>query len=1234
MGMNCMCFKWRYRFFLLLPLLLFFSLPVHAASVLDGFNPNVDGTVYTSAAQADGKLLVGGDFTTIGGQAKSNIARLNADGTVDTTFTADANGDIYSIIVESDGQILVGGAFTTVGGETRNRIARLNNDGSVDSTFAPQANDIVRTIALLLNGDIIIGGDFTTINSEERKYIARLSGDNGSLDPDYTPDANGSVYSLATQRNGKVIAGGDFTTIGGQAREHIARLNDIDGSAETTLLFDIAADGAVRSILIQIDDKILIGGDFTTLTDSNGIHNRNRIALLDADGDTDFNFDPNANGIVRSIVLQTDGKVLVGGDFTSMGGTLRNHMARLNLEFGAVDESFTPNVNGIVHTITVPVDDKIVIGGEFTSLAEGGITHNRNYLARLYIDGSVDADFISNSLGNNGSTAAISAIAIQGDGKYLIGGLFSHINGIERGHIARLHPNGSVDTTWHTSVDGEVTSIVIQSNGKILICGDFNNITADNGSFPKAFLAQLNDDGTVDDTFSPVTDGPVYAIVEESNGNILLAGDFTTITSNNIEFDRSFLARLLTDLSYSVQPLDQFNPNPDGIVRTIATQTDGKILIGGDFTRIGGGASSVRSRMARLSTNGESDSTFDPNANGAVRTIVVQPDGHILVGGDFTYIGNQTRNGIARLYGDSAKADHFNPNANASVRSIALQADGKILAIGDFTNIGAQSRNHIARLEPIYGTADDFNPVIDPGDSVSAISLQKDGKIVVGGDFTAIDAQPKNMMARLSADSAALQEFTLSTDGKTITWLRKQSSPEVHDVVFYESANFDEYANNTVWDKIDAAATRIVDGWELEIPPGILFHQQNRYLAVSAKTSGGFTNGSTSSIQSVIQYFVDDKTLTITPQPTDGRVTSDLEGIDCGEYGPWVYDNCLYTYQADTLLTLTATPIEYGYVAFDGRSDYVFTQWGGLGNDCGTGMTNPLPVLMDENRTCSANFAMAYVSLLAKAGNGNGTVDWDPINRIDGLDRDDDAEGEVYASGTTALVTAVADDDSIFTGWSGDCSGDIGSFELFMDADKTCTANFEPKRTLTMTSIGNGVVTGAGDFAIGTTVELTAIPDDGYFFIGWTGDCTGMDNPLFLLMDENKTCNANFDASDVPLPPQSSFSWNMFLPAIINQQSQPQPGLERILTVNLLTGTGTVTSSDNFINCPAENCSHIYNSAETVTLTAVPSNGDIIFTGWFGTSGTDINCPGTGPCTLSMDSNKDIYARFYRSSSW
>ena len=179
----------------------------------DSFNPNPNSTVFAIAVQADGKILAGGDFTTLapnGGAAvtRNRIARLETDGTLDRTLNLGTIGNfVLATAVQPDGKILVGGTFTTVLGVARNNIARLNSDGTLDTAFNPNANGSVLSIAAQPDGKILAGGDFTgRIGGQTRNHIARLDPTTGLADS-FNPNANDFVNSIAVQADGKILVG-------------------------------------------------------------------------------------------------------------------------------------------------------------------------------------------------------------------------------------------------------------------------------------------------------------------------------------------------------------------------------------------------------------------------------------------------------------------------------------------------------------------------------------------------------------------------------------------------------------------------------------------------------------------------------------------------------------------------------------------------------------------------------------------------------------------------------------------------------------------------------------------------------------------------------------------------------------------------------------------------------------------------------------------------------------------
>ena len=365
---------------------------VRGQSALDGFDPNANGLVRVIVVQPDGKILIGGHFTSVLGTTRNRIARLNADGSLDTTFNPNADGWVRTIAVQSDGKVLAGGDFFSIGGQSRRRIARLDATTGAADSFDPNPNQSVQSIAVQSDGKILASGSFTTIGAlggQARFFIARLDATTGVADS-WNPSANNVIYSIAVQSDGKVLAGGAFSSIGGQTRNRIARLDATTGLADS---FNPNANSGVQSIAVQADGKILAGGYFTSI----GGTNRNYIARLDAVTGTADSWNPNAQNEVYSIAVQSDGKILAGGTFYTIGGQTRYHIARLDAVMGAAD-SFNPNVNsfGYVYAIAVQSDGKFLVGGDFTSI--GGQT--RNHIARLdvrpllRIQHSVNTNFV------------------------------------------------------------------------------------------------------------------------------------------------------------------------------------------------------------------------------------------------------------------------------------------------------------------------------------------------------------------------------------------------------------------------------------------------------------------------------------------------------------------------------------------------------------------------------------------------------------------------------------------------------------------------------------------------------------------------------------------------------------------------------------------------------------------------------------------------------------------------
>ncbi|MGA2177765.1 MAG: immunoglobulin domain-containing protein [Verrucomicrobiota bacterium] len=374
------------------------------------YAPSVTGgPVYAAALQPDGKLLIGGAFTAINNSySRAHLARLFPDGSLDTTFLAvgsSVSSTVYCLAVQTDGDIVIGGDFTYVNGTTRTRVARLNPDGSVDTGFVPTNAISAPVLALAVQSDnkVIIGGNFSS--GSFPAWNARLNTD-GTVDTVFSSYPNGPVNAIAVQTDGKIVIGGAFTTVNGASRYRVARLNS-DGSLDNVFQNGLnGASGAVRCLEIQPDGKILIGGDFTSVNNTSCSF----IGRLNTNGtlDTGFVSSPGANGSVYAIAVQPDGSVVIGGAFTAYASASLSHVARLYAD-GTRDTSFyTFGINNLVQALALQSDGGILAGGAFTTINNT----NRPLLGRLYGD-IYPPEFISQPVSrstNVGATVSFSAL--------------------------------------------------------------------------------------------------------------------------------------------------------------------------------------------------------------------------------------------------------------------------------------------------------------------------------------------------------------------------------------------------------------------------------------------------------------------------------------------------------------------------------------------------------------------------------------------------------------------------------------------------------------------------------------------------------------------------------------------------------------------------------------------------------------------------------------------------------
>ncbi|MEN9813940.1 MAG: hypothetical protein RL479_2626, partial [Verrucomicrobiota bacterium] len=249
-------------------------------------------------------MLVGGDFSVIGGVGARHLAMLNDNGSVATSFQPRPNAPVRTLLALPDGRVLAGGAFTSIGGAARANLVRLNADGGLDAAYNPAVPQAVSALALQPDGRVLVG---------HATGVLRLNA-NGSADASFSATLNGPVTGLAVQSDGRILA------LQGRS---LVRLTAAGASAGAAL-----ATGDLRAFALLADGGIVVAGTGAISTASGA--SRANLALLSSAGDLVTAFNPAPDAAVTSLAAQADGRLMVAGRFRVIGGVSRPALARLS----------------------------------------------------------------------------------------------------------------------------------------------------------------------------------------------------------------------------------------------------------------------------------------------------------------------------------------------------------------------------------------------------------------------------------------------------------------------------------------------------------------------------------------------------------------------------------------------------------------------------------------------------------------------------------------------------------------------------------------------------------------------------------------------------------------------------------------------------------------------------------------------------------------------------------------
>lgn len=657
------------------------------------------GNVQALVRLPDGGLLVGGQFSHVGGLPRQNLARLHPDGSLNSSWTSGCDGAIRDIAIDSDGSVYVAGFFTECAGSPRRIAAKFQANGQIDPDWVgfdtvQQPGAGGSAVAVDSDGSVYVAGSFfRTLGASQSVGFVKLSGANGVVD---------SIWPTLPLSYSSVTIDGDSVYLYGVQPSKFDRQTGFPLPFTPPSLS--SSNGSFRYVVVDNVGRVLVSGNLV------GSFPRNGVVRLQPNGQVDFAWD---TALAENVIC---GRPLIDGDQVLIGCAGPDGRARLlrMRSDGSLDQSYTTEGFGTVATLE-RFGHGVAVGGALS----GWGNQLRAGFAVLGPNGEPLSAPEAEAIGGT-----VSKVIPSPDGGAIVAGSFSRIGAQRLGSLVKLTSSGELDTSFSATVNGQVFTLALDHAGSLYVGGRFSFANGEQ----RNNLAKVTSGGSLV-PFAAAPDGMVSAIAFLGE-DVLIGGSFRTVSQQ----PRTGLAKLNADGSLNTGWTTVLSSNSAGGQALVAAilATDGGVIVGGLFDAANG---QPRVGLVKLDGTGELISNWRNDLGGAgsntrALTLELGTDQSVYVGGIFRSIGSQPRDNVARLR-SNGEVLAWSPTTNNSVQAILVRGSDVFLG-GQFSLVNGLGRSGIAQVSAITGAATSFNPSVG---GVPTLSRLGPTTLLAGGAF-------------------------------------------------------------------------------------------------------------------------------------------------------------------------------------------------------------------------------------------------------------------------------------------------------------------------------------------------------------------------------------------------------------------------------------------------------------------------------------------------------------------